>query len=261
MLANSRKGLPMTRTTKPRLTGGTALLTLAILIPAAALAQSGTLFVEGDRVGIGTATPAEKLEVSGSDGSTSLLIEENSSTTDRRVLLSLNNNGQVGMSFNDLATSTFWLFASRQGNFEFNRAGTGRTEYLFKPNGDAIAVGTWVDGSSRAAKHDLQSVEPAAVLRRVLDLPITEWSYTADPSGARHLGPMAEDFRAVFGLGAYEHGIASLDTSGVALAAIQGLHELVAAKDAEIEELRAGNEELERRLEQVERLVAELESE
>jgi hypothetical protein len=50
---------------------------------------------------------------------------------------------------------------------------------------------------------------------------------------------MAQDFAAAFGLGESDTHIASLDTSGVALAAIQGLSEVVEEKDAEIAALEA----------------------
>jgi restriction endonuclease S subunit len=42
--------------------------------------------------------------------------------------------------------------------------------------------------------------------------------------------------------------IGTVDADGVALAAIQGLHELVREKDAEIEELKARLERLEKHL-------------
>lgn len=53
---------------------------------------------------------------------------------------------------------------------------------------------------------------------------------------------MAQDFKAAFGLGETDTGIATVDADGVALAAIQGLNmkleERLAAKDAEIARLR-----------------------
>jgi trimeric autotransporter adhesin len=43
------------------------------------------------------------------------------------------------------------------------------------------------------------------------------------------MGPMAQDFRAAFGLGESEKAISTVDADGVALAAIQGLHAIVRA--------------------------------
>ncbi len=66
-------------------------------------------------------------------------------------------------------------------------------------------------------------------------LPIERWSYKAET--ARHVGPMAQDFAAAFGLGADDRHIFPLDAGGVALAAIQGLHELMHAQAARLARL------------------------
>ena len=88
------------------------------------------------------------------------------------------------------------------------------------------------DISDRALKEGFAPVDPRQVLARVAALPIETWSYKGD--AARHLGPMAQDFAAAFGLGADDRHIFPLDAGGVALAAIQGLHALVQAQEARI---------------------------
>jgi hypothetical protein len=50
----------------------------------------------------------------------------------------------------------------------------------------------------------------------------------------RHLGPTAQDFYEVFGLGDDDKYISTVDADGVALAAIQALYELAKEKEAEI---------------------------
>ena len=71
-------------------------------------------------------------------------------------------------------------------------------------------------------------------LERLVSIPIETWNYkTQDPS-IRHMGPMAQDFYAAFGLGVDDKHISTVDADGVALAAIQGLYELVKEKDAQI---------------------------
>ena len=62
-----------------------------------------------------------------------------------------------------------------------------------------------------------------AVLAKVAQLPIEEWSYKSE-EGQRHLGPVAQDFYAAFGLGADDKHITTVDEGGVALAAIKGLN-------------------------------------
>ena len=89
--------------------------------------------------------------------------------------------------------------------------------------------------SDRSLKEGFASVDPGAVLAAVATLPIERWSYKGET--IRHLGPMAQDFAAAFGLGADDRHIFPLDAAGVALAAIQGLHGLVQAQGARLETL------------------------
>lgn len=101
--------------------------------------------------------------------------------------------------------------------------------------------GVWANASSRTYKEGFAAIDAADVLERVLALGITRWSYIGSGEG-EHVGPMAEDFHAAFGLGRSEKQIATVDADGVALAAIQGLNAKLEAenadKDARIEALR-----------------------
>ena len=60
---------------------------------------------------------------------------------------------------------------------------------------------------------------------------------------------MAQDFAAAYGLGPDDKTINPLDANGVALAAIQGLYDLVKEKDAEIEALKTRLSRLEAKME------------
>ena len=108
----------------------------------------------------------------------------------------------------------------------------------------ALTFGSPPPPSDRNVKEAFESVDPRAVLAAVMTLPIERWSYKGE--AARHLGPMAQDFAAAFGLGADDRHIFPLDAGGVALAALQGLHGLVqaqgsrlAALESEVTALRA----------------------
>ena len=90
--------------------------------------------------------------------------------------------------------------------------------------------GAWICTSSRDEKTDFTDIDPRTMLERVLGLPITEWRYRGEASGVRHIGPMAQDFHAAFGLGPDDRSIGVLDASGIALAAIQGLNAKLEAK-------------------------------
>ena len=110
------------------------------------------------------------------------------------------------------------------------------------------SAGIWTNNSDRAAKENLQPVDRRELLSRLAGLPISSWSYKVEPSSVRHLGPMAQDFATAFGLGNDDKAISTLDTGGVALAAIQGLHELVLEREARITELEARLAAIERHL-------------
>jgi hypothetical protein len=92
--------------------------------------------------------------------------------------------------------------------------------------------GTWTNSSDRDSKVEITSVDSASILAKVASLPISTWRYKVE-QGQIHLGPMAQDFRAAFGLGADEKHIATIDADGVALAAIQALYLADRKRDAE----------------------------
>ena len=103
--------------------------------------------------------------------------------------------------------------------------------------GDIFATGTITPNSDRNAKTDIHTVDPCDVLARVNDLPIRSWRFKAEDEGVKHIGPMAQDFHAAFGLGAEQTAIATVDADGVALAAIQGLSQKLGQKEKKILEL------------------------
>ena len=133
----------------------------------------------------------------------------------------------------------------RLGKYAANGAFTSLADV--DQNGDFHIAGTYYPSSDRNVKQDFAPVNPGEVLAKVAAMPVQTWSYTNSPT-ARHIGPMAQDFRAAFGLGADDKHIATIDSDGVALAAIQGLNqkleERLQAKDAELQALKASVMEL-----------------
>ncbi len=102
----------------------------------------------------------------------------------------------------------------------------------------AAGSGTWASLSDRNLKTNIAPLDDAAVLDKVATLPIERWSYKSE-RGVRHVGPMAQDFYAAFGVGEDDKHITSIDEDGVALAAVKALHARVAVLDAENAKLRA----------------------
>jgi len=138
------------------------------------------------------------------------------------------------------ASGGMWFGTTSSPSFDI------ATDFLRTSTGAHLTIGgVWTDNSDRDSKENFQQVDKRDVLFRLVSLPITRWSYKAEGCDIEHLGPMAQDFSAAFGLGSDERSISTLDSSGVALAAIQGLYEIVKEKDGEIEKLKARLSKLE----------------
>src|SRR5262249_12791131 len=101
--------------------------------------------------------------------------------------------------------------------------------------------------SDRAIKQDFAQVDPRDILTKVAALPLTSWSYQTQ-SDVRHIGPMAQDFAASFGVGSSDKRIDVVDAHGVSLAAIQALYGMVQDRDAQIASMRVELDEIKRRL-------------
>ena len=123
----------------------------------------------------------------------------------------------------------------------------------------AIGAGAWSTLSDRNLKTDIQSILPLDVLERLVAMPIQQWRYIGQPGEVQHIGPMAQDFAAAFGVGENDTTISTVDADGVALAAIQGLNQKL---EAELTQSRAENAGLQEQLrglqEQSQQLAARL---
>jgi hypothetical protein len=100
--------------------------------------------------------------------------------------------------------------------------------------------------SDAAQKENRDPVDAQAVLESLLAIPIETWNYIDDPQAIPHMGPMAQDFFAAYGLGEDDR-LNAIDVQGVALAAIQALNEAVQEKEGQIVELEARLTALEKR--------------
>jgi hypothetical protein len=114
-------------------------------------------------------------------------------------------------------------------------------EWMF--DGNVSIHNTLYGGSDRNTKANFTSIDPQEVLEKLAAIPISRWNYTNSPS-ERHIGPMAQDFYAAFNLGGDDKRISMVDADGIALAAIQGLNQVVKEKEARIEKLEKDVAEL-----------------
>jgi hypothetical protein len=188
-------------------------------------APSNTLSLKSDgKVGLGTWSPAAKLELETTGEPANLLLDRT-------------DGGQ------------WYLTSMADGTFTIGASGIEGEELLILDDMGNLTTSGTVNGiSDRAAKSDFRPVDATAILDAIVELAISEWRLVKDPEGVRHIGPTAQDFRASFGLGADDRHVALSDMSGVALAAIQALTTRLEAREAEIDRLSRRLAELEARI-------------
>ena len=121
----------------------------------------------------------------------------------------------------------------------------------------AIGAGAWSTLSDRNLKTDIEAILPLDVLERLVAMPIQQWRYIGQPGEVQHIGPMAQDFAAAFGVGENDTTISTVDADGVALAAIQGLNQKL---ETELAQSRAENAGLQAQLQQLAARLAALEA-
>lgn len=193
-------------------------------------------------VGMGTTNPAEAMHMQRSDDA-SLFVENTTGTAAARTLFKLQNAGNTKFEIAETSQGETWAFTNSGNDFRISRQGSGAVEFLMDNSGNLTIQGALTESSDREAKQDIVPVDTDAVLAEVLGLDVSWWSYKDSPA-VKHVGPMAQDFHAAFGVGASNKGISTLDSSGVALASIQALAKRNAAQAAELEALRAEVAEL-----------------
>lgn len=109
--------------------------------------------------------------------------------------------------------------------------------------GGVTANGGIMHASDADRKEEFVNVDTEDLLDQALDLRIASWQYKNDATGARHIGPTAQDFAERFKVGSDDKFINTIDADGVALGAIQGLNarllKALDERDARIAELEA----------------------
>jgi len=118
--------------------------------------------------------------------------------------------------------------------------------------------GTWVNASNRERKENFEAVDGRAILEALVRVPVSTWNYKTEDVSVRHMGPMSQDLYAAFRLSGDDESISTVDTAGLSFAAIQGLYEVVAEKEAELAAVRRENEEIKERLAAIEARLAAL---
>ena len=230
-------------------------------------------------VGIGTTNPTEQLTIASvtsynnglkltgsSSSGTGMAIENTSSGGHKFDLLSGGVSDGIGVGAFGIFDETVNLYRLAIGSGGNVGIGVNAPTQKLHVSGNILATGTITPNSDRNAKTGFAPVDAAVVLDKVVRLPIQQWRFKTEPDDVKHFGPMAQDFRAAFGLGEIPTAIATVDADGVALAAIQGLNQKVEVgsqssevrsqrSENRIQKLERENAELKQRLEKLERMM------
>ena len=251
---------------------------LGTATPDAHLHSIGPALIDATDAG-GTSSTALLNVRDTSGGNAQMVIDNTGSASALRNVIELTNPGATRILFNNTDSSNFWANAQAGDSFTISQNATGDAEMeitnataagntakvifrngttatlgVLQTDGDLNLLGVVGSLSDRNAKTNFEPVDGRDVLARVADLPLSTWTYKHNLD-SRHMGPMAQDFHAAFGLDEDETRIALNDLSGVALAAIQGLNIELEEKDEQIDQLEARNSDLEARLAALEAMV------
>ncbi|HMY76676.1 MAG TPA: tail fiber domain-containing protein, partial [Blastocatellia bacterium] len=147
-------------------------------------------------------------------------------------------SGVIALGDGSTTAPSHTMYATANNQFNVRAAGGIRffSACCNYDTGVTISAGggAWNSISDRNLKENFQPIAPREILRGVLGLPISTWNYKSQDRSIRHIGAMAQDFFATFKVGENDRTITTIDPDGVALAAIQGLHEELKDRDARI---------------------------
>ncbi len=125
----------------------------------------------------------------------------------------------------------------------------------------------WSAVSDRNRKENFLFIDGEEVLARLRSVPVSSWNYLSQDASIRHMGPMAQDFYAAFGLGESDLLINSVDIDGVNMAGVKALDERTLRMSERIDaleqangSLREENAELRARLDRLEAVLSEIDS-
>ncbi len=211
------------------------------------------------KVGLGTSVPIVELHILDNDTPTIRLDQDSSSGWAPQIWDVAGN--EANFFIRDVTNGSKLPFRIRPGaptnslyikENGFVGIGTGSPEAALHVAGDMVLEGYLSERSDVFSKENFRMVSGSEILNQLSEIPISIWNYKDDESKTAHMGPMAQDFYAAFGLGKDDTHIGALDVNGVALASIQELSKTLNKKETEIQALRETVEDLEVRMENLE---------
>ena len=218
---------------------------------------SSLTIVNSGFIGLGTWSPSTQLHLVSTATDVDLAIRLDRKSGNIWEM----TNQDTGFSIVDVSNSNTVPFNIQPGasadsltisESGFVGIGTSSPEAALHVAGDVVLEGYLSERSDVFSKENFRMVSGSEILNQLSEIPISVWNYKDDESKTAHMGPMAQDFYAAFGLGKDDTHIGALDVNGVALASIQELSKTLNEKETEIQALRETVENLEVRMENLE---------
>jgi hypothetical protein len=143
-------------------------------------------------------------------------------------------NASDQMRFGD-GNVTGWGFGMNVSGIGSGCYGTNTVVIAVNTNGGVYMdnTGAWHLCSDRNKKTHFEAVDGDELLKKLNQLPITNWRYKVD-TATNHIGPMAQDFYKLFQVGNDSLSISTVDEPGVALACVQALNKKLEKENSEL---------------------------
>ena len=180
--------------------------------------ESSQIYDDGNKVGIGTTTPAQRLEVNGS-------IQINEQNSSVAGLMITQSGGETGYIMHNRAStltigsgSVDRVTIDREGNVGI---GVARPSHpLEVANGAYVSAGgVWTNSSSRKHKDNISSLTAEEALAALVLLEPVHYTYR-DEAGEGYVGFIAEDVPDLVATGDRE-GLSAMDVVAVLTRVIQ----------------------------------------
>jgi hypothetical protein len=221
-------------------TGGSKL---SFRIRPGAPTSSVDISADGD-VGVGTGSPSEKVHILGSDGDTTLKVEETSGTNAQREMAILTNNGPSRINFTNTNNNEQWAIGHQSAGtgFVVSDVGDAVSEFLIATNGNVTVAGTLTTGGPTCGGGCDRVFQPDYPLESIEQHAAQMWKDSHLPA----VGPTIEG--APFNLSEKTGGM--LNELEKAHIYIVQLHERLEAKEVTLSDLQL-------RLQRLEELLAQ----
>ncbi|WP_191621414.1 tail fiber domain-containing protein [Marinihelvus fidelis] len=183
-------------------------------------------------IGNGTTMPLAPLHVARDDGTAMILVSDSGPVQGPKTLFEIENNGNPEFRMTNTANNNSWVFSAGLRFVVKNNLG----DWVMRvtDTGDLEIGGSLTEVSDRNRKHAIVPLDGDTVLAKLAQVPVSEWSYDNETVDQRHIGPMAQDFHAAFGLASGETRISARDMAGVNMAALQALNQKLERENADI---------------------------